>query len=245
MSTTAARSRSRRNDSGAILIIVMMVMLGLLGLGVTALWLTSGNLQMGANINQRTQALYVAEAGIERARAILNPPAPGLNAAQMTALLTGNVAQGGNNNAPTGVDAATGNPNGVGVIIYDGATPLIDVGYPAGRGPSTDPGAPPLMGRYSVWIRNDTAEIRRGCTAGPGGGCTTALTVDNNTSVIVRSRGMAVDNRTNVVLEVALGANLGAPDSPAPIPPPPVVLCNAGKNACDDNNSTIAGVVAN
>ena len=47
-------------------LLVMMLMISLFGLGITALWLTSGNMQIGTNVNQRTQALYCAEAGIER-----------------------------------------------------------------------------------------------------------------------------------------------------------------------------------
>ena len=63
---------SRRFEQGAVLIVVMLVLLGLMGLGMTALWMTSGNLQVGTNVNLRANALYVAEAGIEQARAVLN-----------------------------------------------------------------------------------------------------------------------------------------------------------------------------
>src|SRR2546423_13816705 len=68
----SSRRAGRPGESGAVLITVMMVMLALLGLGVMALWMTSGNLQIGANTNLRNQALYVAEAGIEAVRNDLN-----------------------------------------------------------------------------------------------------------------------------------------------------------------------------
>jgi hypothetical protein len=90
------------------------------------------------------------------------------------------------------------------------------------------------MGRYSVWIRNDTAECRQGL-----------YTDDRNATVLVRSRGVAADNRTAVVLEVVLGATPAVPGTPGLAGPDPPVLCVSGKNACDDNNSTISGVVAN
>jgi hypothetical protein len=55
---------------------VLIVMIALLGLGMAGLFLTSGTIQMNTNINLRNQALIVAEAGIERAREVLNTPLP-------------------------------------------------------------------------------------------------------------------------------------------------------------------------
>src|SRR5687768_9876439 len=68
--------RRRRRDGGAVLITVLLVMIALLGLGVTALWLTSSNMQMGANTNMRNMALYVAEMGVEIVRQDLNIRTP-------------------------------------------------------------------------------------------------------------------------------------------------------------------------
>src|SRR3954470_11869943 len=104
-------SMNKRNaETGAVLITVLLVMLALLGLGVLALWMTSGNLQIGANSNLRNQALYVAEAGIEAVRNDLNanPTRP------ISALLLGG-KDAINDNVPTGVDA-NGNPNGIGAV---------------------------------------------------------------------------------------------------------------------------------
>src|SRR4051812_9600038 len=109
-------ARPRDREAGSILLIVMMLMICLFGLGVTALWLTGGNLQVSANVNQRLQPLYVAEAGIERARAALNAtPAPDVND-----LLDGSGNAG--DDVPVALDAS-GNPVGVGAIMLDGATP--------------------------------------------------------------------------------------------------------------------------
>jgi hypothetical protein len=90
------------------------------------------------------------------------------------------------------------------------------------------------MGRYTVWIRNDTAECRAG-----------TYTTDGNGTVLIRSRGVAADNLTAVVVEVALGATPAVPGTPGVAPGVPPVLCFAGKNGCDDNTSTVSGVVAN
>ncbi|MDZ4697715.1 MAG: hypothetical protein SGI86_21435, partial [Deltaproteobacteria bacterium] len=90
------------------------------------------------------------------------------------------------------------------------------------------------MGTYTVWIRNDSAELRQN-----------QFVIDGNQSVVVRVQGMAADGRTNVVLEVTLGTLPMGPTDPATPGPPPPVLCNSGKNACDDNSSTQYGIVVN
>ena len=175
----------------------MMLMISLFGLGITALWLTSGNMQVGTNVNQRTQALYCAEAGIERARSVLNAlPAPNINT-----LLKGSGDAA--DDIPSTLDAS-GNPVGVGAILLDGTTVLKAVAFPPtsfkrGTATATAP-VSATMGTYTVWIRNDTAECRQGNYLN-----------DANGSVRIRSRGLAPDNLTTVVLEVAMG---GAPGGP-------------------------------
>lgn len=226
MSAPSITPPPRRQDAGAVLAVVLLMMVLLMGLGITALWLTSGNVKVSANINLRAQALYVAEAGLERARAILDGPvAPDLNA----------MFRGGASpldEVPTGIDDATGEPNGVGAVVVDGRDVLAAVPHPPetfGRGAGTVRAPTSTrMGTYTVWIRNDTAECRLGrCTA------------DGNGMVVVRSQGVANDGRTTVVIEGVF--------TPLTVTPPengnPPVLCHSGKNACDDNNSVVYGVV--
>jgi hypothetical protein len=235
MSQPRSPRAPRRGEAGAVLITVMLVMLALLGMGVMALWMTSGNMQIGSNTNLRNQALYVAEAGIEAVRNDLNGPTP----RNVYTPLVGALLAGGkdllNDNIPTGVDA-NGQPNGVGAVyFYANNTPLSNVAFPpasfnrgAGGNLST------TMGTYTVWIRNSTADIRRGC-----------YTIDCQSNiVIIRSRGVAPDGRTQVTLEVSLGpgstpgdeetATTGRSDDP----------CYSGKNGCDGNSSVQAGIGA-
>jgi hypothetical protein len=208
--------------------VVLMVMLTLLGVGVMTLWLTSANLQVGGTVNLRTQALYDAEAGLERAAAALNAQA---------APMAG--SSGPLDDVPTGLDV-NGMPNGAGAIFMDGATPLRNIDFPpASFGRSVGTANQPLsatMGRYTVWIRNDLADIRRGryTSEGPVG--------DRNDTVVLRSRGLASDGRTNVVLEVTMipSALLGGSPGTSGASAPPE--CIAGKNACDDNSSTQYGI---
>lgn len=213
-----------------MLLVVLLVMLTLLGLGVMTLWLTQANLQVGGAVNLRTQAFYAAEAGIERAAAALN----GEIEPNLDALLAG--SNPGIDNVPTALDAS-GRPNGVGAIMVHGGTPLRAINFPPtsfGRSPGVpDRPVAEFMGRYTVWIRNDLAELRL---------IPAKFTTDDNNTVILRSQGVANDGRTNVVLEVTMipsGIMGGTPGTATATAP---ADCISGKNSCDDNSNTQYGL---
>lgn len=222
--------------------VVMLIMVVLLGLGMSGLFLTKANVQMLTNTNLRNQALYVAEAGLERARDILNGPV----APDLTALLggTGHVAYPADE-IPQSLDATYGLPVGRGAILTDTAgVLLLSVNYPTsvshGEAVPGNPSVMPnsLMGRYTVYIRNDIAECRMGKFTVDG------VAAGGNQIVVIRSEGTASDGRTNVVLEMTMGVatTSGAAQGAGGIA---AVLCNSGKNACDDNNSVQNNVVVN
>jgi Tfp pilus assembly protein PilX len=186
--TNNCQTRGRRKtDKGAILMVVLIVMIALLGLGMTGLFLTSGSIQMNTNINLRNQALVVAEAGIERARGVLNnqttgwvPPIP--------TLLLGSTTSA--DEVPTNVADCQGAKRGA--ILVDQITSgcatsptpanctLQNVPYPsldrlADLPTSAGPVARSTMGKYTVFIRQDQADCRMGnytceyAAAGTGG----------------------------------------------------------------------------
>lgn len=174
----------RQADKGAILMVVLIVMIALLGLGMTGLFLTSGSIQMNTNINLRNQALVVAEAGIERARGILNnqtwvPPVPDM--------LKGSTSSA--DEVPTTANDCQGSARGA--ILLDQITPscattplpanctLQNVAYPSLVDRSSDlpASAGPVnrttMGTYTVYIRQDQADCRMGnylCDYAPANG---------------------------------------------------------------------------
>jgi hypothetical protein len=232
----------QNDERGAILVVVMLIMVVLLGLGMSGLFLTKSNVQMLTNTNLRNQALYVAEAGLERARDILNGPI----APDLTALLggTGHVSNP-SDEIPSALDPVYGLPIGRGAILTDTAgVSLFRVNYPTSVAHSEAvPGNPqglanPLMGIYTVFIRNDMAECRMGKFTVDG------LAAGGNQVVVIRSEGTASDGRTTVVLEMTMGggATSGTSAGAGGIA---AVLCNSGKNACDDNNSVQNNVVVN
>jgi hypothetical protein len=234
-------SGRKTDERGSILVVVMLIMVALLGLGMTGLFLTKSNMQMLANTNLRNQALYVAEAGLERARDVLNGPV----APDLTALLggDGHLANPADE-IPTTLDAVYGLPVGRGAILTDGSgAPLFKISYPTSvfHGEPV-PGNPDglsagLMGAYTVYIRNDIAECRKGIFTVDG------EAAGGNQTVVIRSEGTAIDGRTTVALEITMGAGTAAGAQGAG--GISAVLCNAGKNSCDDNNSVQNNVVIN
>jgi hypothetical protein len=214
----------RRQEGGAVLLIVLLVMMTLLCLGVTSVWLTGGNLQMSASMNLRSQALYCAQAGIERAKAHLNTAPPGAVSAFLTAIIAGSGRAG--DNIPTALDAS-GQPNGVGAVLIDGTGALENVAYPPSSfGRTSSSGGIPTatqMGTYTVWVRNDLAEVRRG-----------NYTSDANSSVVVRCQCVAPDGRTNATVEVTFIPPLGQAWSPLA-----AECLDSGKNNDDANTNTV------
>src|SRR5262245_36388198 len=172
------RPRNRPREAGAVLLTVLLVMVTLLGLGITALWMTTTGMQIGANTNMRNQALYVAEMGIEAVRKDLNT----LPLREIDLLLKPNGLNPSPNKCwdgtvpdlndtpfrvvPNGSDAGddTKNaPTGYGVVFEDqNGRRLCNVPFPTGPDNGiTRTGTTPRMGSYTVFIRNDNMELRK------------------------------------------------------------------------------------
>jgi len=262
-------------DKGAILMVVLIVMVALLGLGMTGLFLTSGSIQMNTNINLRNQALVVAEAGVERARGILNnrsagwvPPVPSLLAGSVPA----------SDEIPANPADCEGSVRGA--ILIDQITPsctttptpapciLKGIDYPSVNRssdlpPSAGNVARTTMGQYTVYIRQDQADCRMGnytCdyareAAGVdagigGGGGTTGLTTCTVPGNIPAPNGSIVIRSEGVASDGRTRVVLEVTMSPGQggvqaQNSPMSALCSAGASGCDDNTSVQNGIVVN
>jgi hypothetical protein len=265
--------RRRAADKGAILLVVLIVMVALLGLGMTGLFLTSGSIQMNTNINLRNQALVVAEAGVERARGILNnrttgwvPPVPSL------------LAGTGGDEIPANPADCEGSVRGA--ILIDQITPscttiptpgeciLKDRDYPSVDRSSDLPTsagsvARTTMGKYTVYIRQDQADCRMGnytcdyareatgIDAGVGGaGGTTGLTTCTVPANIPPPNGSIVIRSEGLASDGRTRVVLEVTMSPGQggvqaQNSPMSALCSAGASGCDDNTSVQNGIVVN
>jgi len=120
---SSTRPSLRRPETGAVLVVVLLAMIALLGMGLTGLYLTSGSIQMSSNINMRNQALYVAEAGIQAAKSVLNrTPLPGFFP-NLGGMLNGTSPMAVPVALPSGVsDEVPQDPNGCLGMDVDGST---------------------------------------------------------------------------------------------------------------------------
>jgi hypothetical protein len=211
--TTPAPERRRNRESGISLVVVALILVFLLGLGMALVWHTS--VQMGAarNLNARQMAANAAQAGLQHARNVLADAAPSGWSNCLTA--KGNALD----SLP---DVA--NPARFGAILYTGCigsgTALRDQSFTAASG---DAGLSSL-GTYTVWVRNDPADIAKG-----------AGTNDTNAAVVLRVVGNDAAGTAQVVLEAAIAQDTG-----------PGVNRDAfifGKNIDASNSSAARGAV--
>jgi Tfp pilus assembly protein PilX len=174
------------NEAGSILVLALLVSLILLGAGLTIMWIASSGSKVAGNVTRRHEALTAAEAGLQRARAVLAT----LTGDDWNAVLK---ACHSKDDAPS-----TTNPNGKGYVLCDRTqgTPAI-VDWPvlnAGSAVLTTPGAQNTGNmNYTLYIRNDEPEA----------GATYSQT-DSDHRVVVRSEGKARDGVSQVVVEAVL-----------------------------------------
>jgi hypothetical protein len=271
---TCHSGRVRTKDEGAILVVVLMVMVALLGLGMTGLFLTSGSIQMNANINLRNQALVVAEAGIEHARGILNnrtagwiPPIP--------SLLAGSIPSA--DEIPNQPDDCQGRARGA--ILIDQISPsctatptpanclLRAVPYPSvGRSSDLPSSAGSTvstsMGTYTVYLRQDQADCRMGnytCDFAPssgvdggigGSGGTVGAATCTVPANIPTPNGSVVVRSEGIASDgrtkVVLEVTMTLATGGARATNSPMAaLCATGAAGCDDGASVQTGIVVN
>ncbi|MCB9554928.1 MAG: hypothetical protein H6707_02410 [Deltaproteobacteria bacterium] len=152
---TTAIGRSRATDCGAeqrgsILLMALLVTLLILGLGLTALWLSSNQTRTSGNITRRHEALYSAEAALARARNYLTN-----NPDQWQAILQGCDPKG--------------TKDGRGVVFCMGSVPLKNIALLEGQGTSKQVRASQAV--YTIYVRNDDAEHAHCDGIGDNGDC--------------------------------------------------------------------------
>lgn len=187
MTTTIAsrRSAARERAAGSVLVLALLVSLILLGLGLTALYLSSEGGKVSTGVSRRGEAYFSAKSGLERARAILHDSTTWINS------LSG---------CPTSpawdpvrhVDVVKGR------VLCAAGAPLYRVRLLEASTQSATKAAAVSSVEYTLWIRNDDEE----------GGAANILT-DNNTRVIVRAEAQARNRLGFVALEQIIGRGAG------------------------------------
>ncbi|MCC6751342.1 MAG: pilus assembly PilX N-terminal domain-containing protein [Deltaproteobacteria bacterium] len=201
-------ARRTASDSGSVLVLALLLTTIILGVGLTAAWMSSTSSRVSGNLGRRQEAFYAAQAGIERARAYLVA-----NKSGWASQLGGSTACGSNTRDL---------PTNKGRILCDNGTALSNVPV-IGSGTTTATKVSGLSKvTYSVWVRNDwesecgLVQNAAASTAnyadcdGNGSADSSDLAtavIDNDTRVVVRSEGVARDGLSYVALEAVIGAS--------------------------------------
>ncbi|MBK8481000.1 MAG: pilus assembly PilX N-terminal domain-containing protein [Proteobacteria bacterium] len=203
--------RREAGEAGSALVLAVMITLLLVGLGLSAMWLGSQSAHVTGSMARRQEAMYAAEAGIERARAVL------------AASTAWDNLLGGTTGGSCG--ATLDDPTGKGNVLCDGATPM-EHAMPAAT--QTAALAPVVSAaRYTLFVRNDPAEA-----AQPGGRFD-----DTDRRVIVRSEGRGADGVSVVTIEAML--LVGGGGGPGSVPDYSQAGLNSGGS--NSGQTTIAG----
>jgi hypothetical protein len=202
MATETTRSRrGRARESGSVLPIALLFALLAFGISLAVMWVSSHARRTQPRPNHRQDALFAAEAGLERARVILS------RAADWNPALRGCDAASDGRKGVTLCDAHQGEP-----------LPLVEIRAidPWNRLPADGKGAGLEKIAYTVWVRNDwsvecdspeTDATQIDCDGdGKHDADDEALArTDTNGRVIVRSEGVGRDGLTTVVIEAIVG----------------------------------------
>ncbi len=114
------RQLVRAQDGGAVQVLALLLTGFLLLLGASLLTIASGERQVGSNDRNAVQALYLAEAAVERARRLL--PRLAADDILVNNLLLGDWVNGASMASGTYRAAVTNNLSGVGGLPQDGGT---------------------------------------------------------------------------------------------------------------------------
>ncbi len=210
----------RSRERGVALIVTMMVTLAITALSFTAAYMASNTVKASQSYTDRQTALYAAETGLQRAIAMLT------NATSWNELLknggasTGGIATAGDTcscsnettcvtsltdalgpRVPTATSRTTASARGV--VLFDSGNPYkkcqLNVAYTLD--PTTAPNVTtnPVQGVYSIYIRNNIAEVMAG-----------NATADADSTIVIRVVGQsaasldtALPGTGRVILEAA------------------------------------------
>jgi hypothetical protein len=191
------------------MVLALLVTLLILGIGLTAMYLSSAGMKVSGNITRRQEAMAASESGIERALAVLNTVGPDawstlLPAGQCGATL---------DDQPISQDNAEKKK---GVVLCDAGVPLENVSLLESSSTTIAAGAAPAMQNltYTVFIRNDDGEaFSLWDNSTPK---TLAWETDNDKRVVLRVEGTARDSLSFFAVEAVIVVPAALNQQPCP-----------------------------
>lgn len=177
--TTCSHERKPEAEGGSVLVLAMLVTLVILGVGMTAIYLSSSGMKISGNISRRQEALGAAETGLDRAQMLF--------------------ADKGDQDWDKYLkaDACGGSPfvNGKGRLLCDdtGTPVLLKDIQVVTNVPDDLPASYGNFLRYTVYIRNDQNEtLARGNDD------------DEDKRIVVRAEGIGRDGISYFAIEAGI-----------------------------------------
>lgn len=218
MMGTEMRTADSKHDHGSVLVLALLVTLLILGVGLTAMWVSSSGTKVSSNLTRRQEALYAAETGLSRARSLLRQfPAMWNTFLQGCGATMDDIANKG------------------AVLCLPGAPPTPLQLEPVIATGSVSEAENPDLDRvsYTIYVRNDPFEYQH-CNgvrdepaepAADSGDCNSDGTadvaddnmrrfVDQDGRIVVRVEGHGKDGLSQVAVEATVSAGTQATAAP-------------------------------
>lgn len=186
-----------RREAGSVMVLALLVTLLILGVGLTAMYLSSSGMKVSGNITRRKEAMSASETGVERALSVLNNVGPDA----WSTLLPPSQCGATLDDQPISKDNAEGRK---GVVLCDAGVALENISMLQDSSTTAALGGAPSMKNltYTVFIRNDDGEaFLLWDTSSPN---TAAWETDNDKRVVLRVEGTARDSLSFFAVEVVI-----------------------------------------
>jgi hypothetical protein len=182
-------------EAGSVMVLALLVTLLILGVGLTAMYLSSSGMKVSGNITRRQEAMSASETGVERAVAVLN----NAGADTWSALLQAGTCSATLDDQPT---SQLNTEKKKGVVLCDASVALENVSLLEGSSTTIATGAAPAMQNltYTVFIRNDDAEAAQLWPTLSA----LAWETDNDNRVVLRVEGTARDSLSFFAVEAVI-----------------------------------------
>ncbi len=208
MSFRLSPRTGRSSERGISLVVTLMVSVAITALSLTAIFLASTSIQVAHKVSARQQGLFVAEAGLEQARAVL-----GGYASSDWSFFLGGLTQSGTAAPATGIGLppeqrpTVENRNRRGRLLRNGIPGtrwLYNVCYPSEiQATSSTPCLSTDSGTYTVYARDNAIDLR-------SSGNPDQIPHDTDSILILRVEAQTPDLGTRVMIEAGLQLRAGS-----------------------------------
>jgi hypothetical protein len=188
-----------RREAGSVMVLALLVTMLILGVGLTAMYLSSSAMKVSGNITRRQEAMSASETGVERGLAVLNNIGPD---AWSTLLPPGKCGATLDDQPVLRINKLPDKKKGV--VLCDNGVALEGISLLEDSSTTVALAGAPSMANltYTVFIRNDDAEAYLlWATSSPN---VAAWETDIDRRIVLRVEGTARDSLSFFAVEVVV-----------------------------------------